>query len=179
MGHGRRAEHIALDFVNVEIERHPDHRRRVVVLWAGRFSTCGSPRQPVAQLIPPPGCEQPPTPGKKACRGLADAVSTVSANTSRYVLTPAGKGGFIMNTNPAASIVLVHGGFVDGSGWRGVYDVLTQHGYQVTVVQNPTLSLQGDADATRRIVQAQDGPVVLVGHSYGGAVITAAAQTSR
>jgi pimeloyl-ACP methyl ester carboxylesterase len=79
-----------------------------------------------------------------------------------------------MNTNPAASIVLVHGGFVDGSGWRGVYDVLTHDGYQVAVVQNPTLSLEGDADATRRIVQAQDGPVVLVGHSYGGAVITSA-----
>jgi pimeloyl-ACP methyl ester carboxylesterase len=80
----------------------------------------------------------------------------------------------IMNANPAANIVLVHGGFVDGSGWRPVYDLLTRDGYHVTVVQNPTLSLQDDADATRLIIDAQDGPVVLVGHSYGGAVITEA-----
>ena len=68
----------------------------------------------------------------------------------------------------------MHGGFVDGSGWRPVYDLLTQDGYHVAVVQNPTLSLQGDAAATRLIIDAQDGPVVLVGHSYGGAVITEA-----
>ena len=74
----------------------------------------------------------------------------------------------------AASVVLVHGGFVDGSGWRAVYDRLTQDGYQVAVVQNPTLSLEGDAAAARLIVDAQDRPVVLVGHSYGGAVITEA-----
>jgi pimeloyl-ACP methyl ester carboxylesterase len=74
----------------------------------------------------------------------------------------------------AANVVLVHGGFVDGSGWRAVYDLLTQDGYHVAVVQNPTLSLQGDADAARLVIDAQDGPVVLVGHSYGGAVITEA-----
>src|SRR6266436_8985196 len=79
-----------------------------------------------------------------------------------------------MNANPAANIVLVHGGFVDGSGWRPLYDLLTQDGYHVAAVQNPTLSLQGDAAATRLIIDAQDGPVVLVGHSYGGAVITEA-----
>jgi pimeloyl-ACP methyl ester carboxylesterase len=80
-----------------------------------------------------------------------------------------------MNANSvAASVVLVHGGFVDGSGWRGVYDLLTQDSYHVAVVQNPTLSLEGDAAATRLIIDAQDGPVVLVGHSYGGAVITEA-----
>ena len=72
------------------------------------------------------------------------------------------------------NIVLVHGSFVDGSTWRAVYDLLTRDGYHVAVVQNPTLSLQGDAAATRLIVDAQDGPVVLVGHSYGGAVITEA-----
>ncbi|GAA4335293.1 alpha/beta hydrolase [Streptomyces venetus] len=72
------------------------------------------------------------------------------------------------------AIVLVHGGFVDGSGWRPVYDLLTRDGYRVRVVQNPTLSLQGDTAATRLIVDAQDSPVVLVGHSYGGAVITEA-----
>src|SRR5262245_18495987 len=74
----------------------------------------------------------------------------------------------------AASVVLVHGGFVDGSGWRAVYDRLTHDGYQVAVVQNPTLSLEGDAAAARLIIDVQDGPVVLVGHSYGGAVITEA-----
>jgi pimeloyl-ACP methyl ester carboxylesterase len=79
-----------------------------------------------------------------------------------------------MNANPAANIVLVHGGFVDGSGWRPVYDLLKQGGYNVRIVQNPTLSLQGDAAATRLVIDEQDGPVVLVGHSYGGAVITEA-----
>ena len=80
-----------------------------------------------------------------------------------------------MNTGSApATIVLVHGGFVDGSGWRPLYDLLTQDGYHVAVVQNPTLSLPGDAAATRLIIDAQDGPVVLVGHSYGGAVISEA-----
>jgi pimeloyl-ACP methyl ester carboxylesterase len=79
-----------------------------------------------------------------------------------------------MNAHPAATIVLVHGGFVDGSGWRPVYDLLTRDGYRVAVVQNPTLTLQDDVAATRLIVDAQDGPVVLVGHSYGGAVITEA-----
>ena len=80
-----------------------------------------------------------------------------------------------MNTgSAAASIVLVHGGFVDGSGWRAVYDRLTQDGYHVAAVQNPTLSLEGDAAAARLIIDAQDDPVVLVGHSYGGAVITEA-----
>ena len=72
------------------------------------------------------------------------------------------------------NVVLVHGGFVDGSGWRAVYDLLTQDGYHVAVVQNPTLSLEGDAAAARMIIDAQDGPVVLVGHSYGGAVISEA-----
>jgi pimeloyl-ACP methyl ester carboxylesterase len=75
---------------------------------------------------------------------------------------------------PAKNVVLVHGGFVDGSGWQGVYDILTRDGYDVRVVQNPTLSLDGDAAATRQVISEQDGPVVLVGHSYGGAVITEA-----
>jgi pimeloyl-ACP methyl ester carboxylesterase len=68
----------------------------------------------------------------------------------------------------------VHGGFVDGSGWQQVYHLLRQDGYNVTIVQNPTLSLDGDAEATRRILQRQNGPTVLVGHSYGGAVISEA-----
>jgi len=74
----------------------------------------------------------------------------------------------------AKNVVLVHGGFVDGSGWRAVYDLLRQYGYDVSVVQNPTLSLADDADVTRRVLQRQDGPTVLVGHSYGGAVISEA-----
>lgn len=72
------------------------------------------------------------------------------------------------------NIVLVHGAFVDGSSWRAVYDLLTADGYHVAVAQNPNLSLREDVAATQRIIDAQAGPVVLVGHSYGGAVITEA-----
>jgi len=72
------------------------------------------------------------------------------------------------------TIVIVHGGFVDGSGWRGVYDILTDDGFNVSVVQNPTASLQGDLSVTRLALDEQVGPVVLVGHSYGGNVITEA-----
>ncbi|MFD4860635.1 alpha/beta fold hydrolase [Streptomyces atratus] len=75
---------------------------------------------------------------------------------------------------PIRNIVLVHGGFVDGSGWQGVYDHLTADGYRVAVVQNPTLSLAGDVAATRQVLDGLDGPAVLVGHSYGGVVITEA-----
>ena len=74
----------------------------------------------------------------------------------------------------ATNVVLVHGGFVDGSGWEGVYEILTKDGYTVSIVQNPTISLADDVAATKRIVAAQNGPVVLVGHSYGGVVITEA-----
>jgi pimeloyl-ACP methyl ester carboxylesterase len=72
------------------------------------------------------------------------------------------------------NIVLVHGGFVDGSGWQGVYDALTKKGYAVTIVQNPTASLADDVAVTKRAISAQDGSVILVGHSYGGVVITEA-----
>lgn len=72
------------------------------------------------------------------------------------------------------NVVLVHGGFVDGSGWRGVYDILKQDGFNVSVVQNPTISLAGDVAATKLVIDEQPGPVILVGHSYGGAVITEA-----
>ena len=74
----------------------------------------------------------------------------------------------------ALSIVLVHGGFVDGSGWEGVSAILKKDGYAVTVVQNPTLSLEDDVAVTKRAIAAQKGPVLLVGHSYGGVVITEA-----
>ena len=72
------------------------------------------------------------------------------------------------------NIVLVHGGFVDGAGWEGVYQILKKQGYNVSIVQNPTISLQDDVKVTKRILAAQDGPAILVGHSYGGAVITEA-----
>src|SRR3954467_6598787 len=72
------------------------------------------------------------------------------------------------------SVVLVHGGFVDGSGWQGVYDRLTADGFRVSVVQNQTLSLESDVQTTHDALDLQDGPAILVGHSYGGAVITEA-----
>lgn len=72
------------------------------------------------------------------------------------------------------NIVLVHGGFVDGSGWEGVYKALKKDGYTVAIVQNPTNSLADDVAVTRRTIANQGGPVILVGHSYGGAVITEA-----
>ena len=79
----------------------------------------------------------------------------------------------------AVTIVLVHGGFVDGSGWEGVYKVLKKDGYNVTIVQNPTISLADDVAVTKRAIAAQPGPVVLVGHSYGGVVITEAGNNDK
>ena len=70
------------------------------------------------------------------------------------------------------SVVLVHGGFVDGSGWEGVYKLLRKDGFNVSVVQNPTISLQEDVAVTHRALAAMNGPSILVGHSYGGVVIT-------
>jgi pimeloyl-ACP methyl ester carboxylesterase len=74
----------------------------------------------------------------------------------------------------AKSIVLVHGAITDGSGWRGVYDILTKDGYHVSVVQQPLTGLVDDVAATKRIIDQQDGSVILVGHSYGGTIITVA-----
>ena len=76
-------------------------------------------------------------------------------------------------TKPAAKdIVIVHGALVDGSGWRAVYDILSKDGFHVTIVQEPLTGLAEDVDATKRVIDQQTGPVVLVGHSYGGSVIT-------
>src|SRR5690349_15874244 len=72
------------------------------------------------------------------------------------------------------NVVLVHGAFADGSGWRGVYDNLTARGYRVAIVQNPLTSFEDDVKATRRVLARQQGPSILVGHSYGGLVITEA-----
>jgi pimeloyl-ACP methyl ester carboxylesterase len=78
------------------------------------------------------------------------------------------------NSAVVKNVVLVHGGFVDGSGWEGVYSALKRDGYTVSIVQNPTTSLADDVAVTKRAIAAQNGPVILVGHSYGGAVITEA-----
>src|SRR4051794_13869405 len=77
------------------------------------------------------------------------------------------------------NVVLVHGGFVDGSGWQGVYDLLTADGVNVSVVQNQTLSLQSDVETTHNVLDQLDGPAILVGHSYGGAVISEAGRHER
>src|SRR4051794_39610026 len=77
------------------------------------------------------------------------------------------------------NVVLVHGGFVDGSGWRGVYDRLTADDFNVSVVQNQTLSLESDVETARQVLDEQDGPTILVGHSYGGVVITEAGRHER
>ena len=82
-------------------------------------------------------------------------------------------------TESRPTIVLVHGGFVDGSGWEGVYRILRKDGFAVRIVQNPTLSLAGDVAATRQIVNGIEGPVILVGHSYGGVVVTEAGNDAK
>jgi pimeloyl-ACP methyl ester carboxylesterase len=80
----------------------------------------------------------------------------------------------IPDSQPVRNVVLVHGAFADGSGWRGVYDQLTARGYRVSIVQNPLTSLADDVAATRRVLDRQEGPTILVGHSWGGTVITEA-----
>jgi pimeloyl-ACP methyl ester carboxylesterase len=79
-----------------------------------------------------------------------------------------------MSNKAVKSVVLVHGGFVDGSGWEGTYKALTAKGYNVSIVQNPTISLADDVAFTKRAIAAAEGDVILVGHSYGGVVITEA-----
>jgi pimeloyl-ACP methyl ester carboxylesterase len=86
----------------------------------------------------------------------------------------AGSSAVAESPTPVRNVVLVHGAFADGSGWRGVYDRLTARGFKVSIVQNPLTSLDDDVAATNRVLERQDGPVILVGHSYGGSVITQA-----
>ncbi|WP_266157024.1 alpha/beta hydrolase [Dyella silvatica] len=99
-------------------------------------------------------------------------------NFSKYIAAIVAAGAALSSVGPAQaadakpSVVLVHGGFVDGSGWQGVYNILKHDGYEVTIVQNPTSSLTDDVAFTKRVLEKQSGAVVLVGHSYGGAVIT-------
>lgn len=101
----------------------------------------------------------------------------------RKLLVAAAFAGMAASVNAQApavkNVVLVHGAFADGSGWRGVYDQLTRRGYRVTIVQNPLTSLADDVAATRRALDRQDGRTVLVGHSWGGVVITEAGVHSK
>ncbi|MDI7864176.1 alpha/beta hydrolase [Rhizobiaceae bacterium n13] len=104
-------------------------------------------------------------------------MSTLAAAAAAAAMTatmPANASDTIPENQAVKNVVLVHGAFADGSGWKGVYDNLTQRGYRVTIVQNPLTSLEDDVAATRRALERQDGPAILVGHSWGGTVITEA-----
>ena len=102
-------------------------------------------------------------------------MSTLRKNIAIAFMITMGAAMAQAETKPAAKdIVIVHGALVDGSGWRAVYDILTKDGFHVTIVQEPLTSLAEDVDATKRVIDQQTGPVVLVGHSYGGSVITEA-----
>lgn len=103
---------------------------------------------------------------------LAAAASVVIAATGTSTVSA-------QDNAVVKNIVLVHGGFVDGSGWKGVYDILTKDGYTVSIVQNPTTSLADDVAVTRRAIDQLDGPVVLVGHSYGGVVVSEAGTSEK
>lgn len=105
---------------------------------------------------------------------------------SRTFLAATLAAGTLFTTNAVAqtaakvkNIVIVHGAFADGSGFKGIYDILTRQGYNVSVVQNPLTSLKDDVDAANRIIDKQDGPVILVGHSWGGTVITEAGNNPK
>jgi pimeloyl-ACP methyl ester carboxylesterase len=100
---------------------------------------------------------------------VAAAAATTLANVAHGQTSPA-----IPGNQSVRNVVLVHGAFVDGSGWRGVYDDLTLRGYRVSIVQNPLTSLAHDVAATVRVLDRQSGPAILVGHSWGGTVITEA-----
>jgi len=103
---------------------------------------------------------------------LAKLLSATASLIALAAVTPA-QAGAVKN------VVLVHGAFVDGSGWRAVAAILTKDGYKVSIAQPPETSLEDDVAATNRVLDAQDGPTVLVGHSYGGAVITAAGNNAH
>ncbi|MEI9899833.1 MAG: alpha/beta hydrolase [Hyphomicrobium sp.] len=91
-----------------------------------------------------------------------------------FALLGLGASAVVADAAPVKNIVLVHGAWVDGSGWRPVYDILTKDGFKVSVVQEPETSFAGDVAATKRVLDLQDGPTILVGHSYGGSIITEA-----
>jgi len=102
---------------------------------------------------------------------LLTAASLLAATTAGSAATP--------DTASVKNIVLVHGAFVDGSGWKAVADILERDGFKVAIAQPPETSLEDDVAATNRIIDAQNAPVVLVGHSYGGIIITAAGNNAH
>lgn len=108
-----------------------------------------------------------PQAARRIALGLL-SISTIMFGAGEAQMSHAG------TANGVKNVVLVHGGFVDGSGWESVHKILKKDGYSVTIVQNPTLSLAGDVAVTKRALAAQGGPAILVGHSYGGVVITEA-----
>ena len=101
-------------------------------------------------------------------------IAAIAAAAALSAATSANAADTIAADQSVKNVVLVHGAFADGSGWKGVYDNLTQRGYRVTIVQNPLTSLEDDVAATKRALERQDGPAILVGHSWGGTVITEA-----
>jgi pimeloyl-ACP methyl ester carboxylesterase len=109
---------------------------------------------------------------KCVLRGLSQSVWVVLALSTCYSLSAQ------TNTHRVQNIVLVHGAWADGSGWKGVHDILVKDGFNVSIVQEPETSFQDDVAATKRILALQDGPSILVAHSYGGAVITEAGTDS-
>jgi pimeloyl-ACP methyl ester carboxylesterase len=102
------------------------------------------------------------------------ALAATAATLAILAISPASAKDAIPQNQSVKNVVLVHGAFADGTGWRAVYDRLTQQGYRVTIVQNPLTSLEDDVAATKRALTQQDGPTILVGHSWGGTVITEA-----
>src|ERR1700742_3770120 len=105
---------------------------------------------------------------------FAVKILTVAASTlSLFACLFASTGAMAQDTQvaPVRNIVLVHGAWVDGSGWKPVYEILTRDGYHVTMVQEPLTSLNDDVAATRRVIDLQNGPTILVAHSYGGSII--------
>lgn len=105
--------------------------------------------------------------------------SSISRVAAAVALTAAALGSQAAVAAPVKNIVLVHGYFADGSGWQAVSNILTRDGYKVSVVQEPETSFDDDVKATTRVVDAQDGPSILVGHSYGGAVVTEAGNDDK
>lgn len=105
---------------------------------------------------------------------MKNALITILAASAAMVAFSAASAQTLPADQKVKNVVLVHGAFADGSGWRGVYDILTERGYKVTIVQNPLTSLADDVAATKRALERQSGPSILVGHSWGGTVITEA-----
>lgn len=105
----------------------------------------------------------------RAVQGLVIGLFVLTLNLGEAPMASAAE-----HINGIKNVVLVHGGFVDGSGWEGVYKILKKDGFSVTIVQNPTVSLTDDVAVTKRALAALGGPAILVGHSYGGVVITEA-----